>query len=256
MYSFVCQNILNSNRSNRQPTIGIGNQNSNNSNSSTLHTSTSTSRRSSQFTGRSGNTGSSTIPSISQETTDAYIEEEDALPTNTIVTRTNTLIDIHHPDRSDEKQRLLYQERTLTLDQKKRKIEDVYNSAMWVDPKTYMDDRVRKVVRELIFSRTKFCKNEGVVTNKSKKGKRYAKQTEYGRSHERMDLTVERSYATELMKFCDVTTELYSLTEISLWWKVYNDVVKNEIMQVRGRKGHSSRALIQNSKFNSCCIYI
>ena len=177
---------------------------------------------------------------LSSLTTEGSVDESGHVP------------DIHNPDRSGRKRTLLDAEKTLSKEQKKAKIEEVYNSAQWVTPQKHMDDRVRKVVREHIFVKTKFCKGEGVAIVKSKEGKRLreAKKVEYGKTHDRFDLTGS-GYALEVMKRCDVTEDRYSLQERALWWKVYGSPVKDEIMSVRGRKGYNSRDLIQNSEITT-----
>ena len=157
--------------------------------------------------------------------------------------------DIHSPDRSGRKRELLNIEKALSKEQKRTKIEEVYNSAQWVSPQKHVDKRIQDVVKEHIFKKIKFCKGEGVAIVRSKEGKRLqeAKKVEYGKTHERFDLTGP-GYALEVMKKCDVTEDQYSLQEQALWWKVYGSPVKEEIMSVRGRKGYNSRDLIQNSE--------
>ena len=158
--------------------------------------------------------------------------------------------EIHVPDGSVSKKRQLDNETLWTESRKKTKMEDVYNSAMWTDPRKHVDDRIRKVVREKIFSRTKFCKGEGVHIVKSREGRRMkeARKTEFNMSHERIDIT-KPGYANEVLKRCDVTENLFSLEERSLWWKVYCAPVKDEIMSLRGRKSFNCRHLVQDSKY-------
>lgn len=166
-----------------------------------------------------------------------------------------TRLSIHNVDRSNEKKRKLQEERAYSDDRKKAVVNDVYNSALWEEPRPHVEDRIRKIVRDHIFSRTKFYKGEGALIVRTTSGKRrkVSKKSLYGESHERMDVVTSTGYANKVMEMCEITADNYDLTERGLWWKVYCQTVKNEIMNMRGRKGYNSRELIQNSKIIVVC---
>ena len=157
--------------------------------------------------------------------------------------------DIHSIDKSLSKKRKLEMEARLESSKRRQIVEEVYNSAMWVRPRKHVDDRVRKIVRESIFSKTKFFKGEGVAIIRTKEGRRRheLRKITYGKSHDRFDIT-GAGYALEVMKQCDITADNFTLEERSLWWKVYNRPVKDELMSMRGRKGYHTKELVQNSK--------
>ncbi len=57
-------------------------------------------------------------------------------------------------------------ETTLSNDEKKRKIEEVYIGGSWMDTDKYEEGKIKDVVRKLIFKKIKFCKGEGSVSSK------------------------------------------------------------------------------------------
>ena len=99
----------------------------------------------------------------------------------------------------------------LTLEQKKRKIEDIYCSAQWQEEDEYEVAKICQVVRNHIFKHVKFVKGEGVkskVQQNSKKAKR--KQIDlFGKSHERPDLTIRNGYAYNIMRLVGLDEEFY-----------------------------------------------
>ena len=100
-----------------------------------------------------------------------------------------------------------------------------------------------------IFKHVKFIKGEGVklatnkVERKNKKGRK-----EYGKCHERANLTKLRGYEYNVMKLAGITEVTASFFNRALWWKTYNDHVKEEIRQMRGRMSAYVKAIINDGK--------
>ena len=62
---------------------------------------------------------------------------------------------------------------------------------------------------------------------------------EYGKCHEKADLTKQSGYKYNVMKLAGITEKNCSLTERALYWKTYNTYVRDEIWQMRGRMSAS-----------------
>ena len=140
----------------------------------------------------------------------------------------------------------------LTLEQKKRKIEDIYCSAQWQEEDEYEVAKIRQVVRNHIFKHVKFVKGEGVKpkghgTRKRKK----PKISLFGKSHERPDLTIRTGYAYNIMRLVGLDEERTSISKRALWWKTYNVHVHHEIRQLRGRMNSGMKLCISEGERNS-----
>lgn len=136
-------------------------------------------------------------------------------------------------------------ETTLSNDEKKRKIEEVYTGGSWMDTDKYEEGKIKDVVRKLIFKKIKFCKGEGSVSSKlSNKVQLAAKKKKYGMTHEREDLRKDKGYVFEIMKECGITKDHMTLHARALWWKCYNHVSLSEIRQQRGKMNYYVRKCI------------
>ena len=138
----------------------------------------------------------------------------------------------------------------LTLEQKKRKIEDIYCSAQWQEEDEYEVAKIRQIVRNHIFKHVKFVKGEG-VKSKAQQNRKKAKRKQidlFGKSHERPDLTIRNGYAYNIMRFVGLDKERTSITRRALWWKTYNVHVHQEIRQLRGRMNAAMKNCISKGK--------
>ncbi len=137
--------------------------------------------------------------------------------------------------------RLHHSDEDLTLEQKKRKIEDLYNHGSWLPCDKYETQKIQNVVRKLIFKKIKFCKGEGVSMSGMKGNRTKSHDNTLGKTHERADLTEKKGYVFEVMRECGMDEESKSLSERTLWWKTYNELVIYEIRQKRGKINYKIR---------------
>jgi hypothetical protein len=100
---------------------------------------------------------------------------------------------------------------TRLSNEEKRKVEEVYAGASWMDTDKYEEGKIRDVVRKVIFKRIKFCKGEGAVSSKHTKKQQAAKKKKFGMTHEREDLRKDRGYVFEIMKECGITKDHMTL---------------------------------------------
>ena len=137
----------------------------------------------------------------------------------------------------------------LTVNDKKRKIENIYTSGQWKDEDEYEITKIRQVIRNHIFKHVKFVKGEGSIpgAKKDMRSKR-CKELVYGRCHERPDLTKSTGYECEILRLVGYTNENSSITTRALWWKTYNTYIHHEIRQLRGRMNACMKASITDGK--------
>ena len=123
----------------------------------------------------------------------------------------------------------------LRVEQKKRKVEEIYANGTWKEVDIYEANKVWRIIRYHIFKQVKFCKGEGakILTNSFEK--KNAKILKYRKSHEKADLTKKVGYEYNIMKLSGYSEETTSLTDRALWWKSYNEEVIEEIRQQKGR---------------------
>ena len=126
-------------------------------------------------------------------------------------------------------------EHNLTTEEKKRKLAEVYSSRRWQEEDKYEVQKVKQIVRNNIFKHVKFVKGEGVQNVNSNVERQNRKCTikEYGKCHEKADLTKQSGYEYNVMKLAGINEKNCSLTERALYWKSYNTYVRVEIRQMR-----------------------
>ena len=141
-------------------------------------------------------------------------------------------------------------DQNLTIEQKKRKFDEVYSSRRWQEEDKYEVQKVKQIVRNNIFKHRKFVKGEGVkiVNRKIERHNDKSIIKEYGKCHEKADLTKLSGYEYNLMKLAGVTEKNSSITERALYWKTYNAYVRDEIRQMRGRVSASIKNSINQGK--------
>ena len=138
----------------------------------------------------------------------------------------------------------------LTVDGKKRKFDELYSSRRWQEEDKYEVQKVKQIVRNNILKHLKFVKGEGVKIGNSKiegqNGKCIIK--EYGKCHEKADLTKLSGYAYNVMELAGVTEKNCSITERALYWKTYNYYVREEVRQMRGRVSASIKHAVNQGE--------
>lgn len=141
-------------------------------------------------------------------------------------------------------------EHNLTTEEKKRKLDEVYSSRRWQEEDKYEVQKVKQIVRNNIFKHVKFVKGEGVQNVNSNVERQNRKCTikEYGKCHEKADLTKQSGYEYNVMKLAGINEKNCSLTERALYWKTYNTYVRDEIRQMRGRMSASIKHSINQGE--------
>ena len=140
-------------------------------------------------------------------------------------------------------------DKNLSDHDKKRKIEDVYNSRRWLEEDKYEIQKVKHIVRNNVFQHVKFVKGEGkkhggtIVERKASKQRK-----DYGKSHDKADLTKITGYEYNVMKLAGINEHNTSLTDRALWWKTYQEHIREEIRQMRGRMSASVKATVNEGK--------
>ena len=139
----------------------------------------------------------------------------------------------------------------LTTEQKKRKFEEVYSSRRWQEEDKYEVQKVKQIVRNNIFKQVKFVKGEGYknITNNVERKNGKANQKEYGKCHEWADSTKVTGYEYNVMKLAGVTEMNSSITDRALYWKTYNEYVRDEIRQMRGRMSGSVKLSVNQGEY-------
>ena len=141
-------------------------------------------------------------------------------------------------------------DQNLTIEQKNHKFDEVYQSRRWQEEDKYEVQKVKQIVRNNIFKYRKFVKGEGVkiVNRKIERHNDKSIIKEYGKCHEKADLTKLSGYEYNLMKLAGVTEKNSSINERALYWKTYNAYVRDEIRQMRGRVSASIKNSINQGK--------
>ena len=141
-------------------------------------------------------------------------------------------------------------DQNLTVEGKKRKFDELYSSRRWQEEDKYEVQKVKQIVRNNIFKHLKFVKGEGVKIGNSKiEGQnRKCIIKEYGKCHEKADLTKLSGYAYNVMKLAGVTEKNCSITERALYWKTYNCYVREEVRQMRGRMSASIKHAVSQGE--------
>lgn len=140
-------------------------------------------------------------------------------------------------------------ENNLNDNQKKRKIEEVFNSGEWEDPCEYESNKVREIVRKLIFPSTKFCRGEGRSYVKVKNGKKKFVSINLGDTNNRLDISAKKGYWISVLNECGYSEETKSLSTRTMYWKIYNEDVLNEIRQQRGKKNYDIRRTLKQGNY-------
>ena len=136
-------------------------------------------------------------------------------------------------------------DRDLSVNNKKRKTNEIYLSAQWNDEDEYEVTKLRQVIRNHIFKHVKFFKGEGTVPSQKKDNKsKQLKHLLFGKCHERPDLTILTGYECQILRMIGLSEENTSVTRRALWWKTYNTYVHQEIRQLRGRMNAGIKAAI------------
>ena len=148
-------------------------------------------------------------------------------------------------------------EQQLSTEEKKRKIDEVYSSKRWQEEDKYEANKVKVITRTNIFKHVKFIKGEGnkLATNILERKNRKDRK-EYGKCHERADLTQVRGYEYTVMKLAGITEETTSFVNRALWWKTYNDHVKEEIRQMRGWMSAYVKETVNAGKLVQICYNV
>ena len=164
--------------------------------------------------------------------------------------RTTTNIPCDHSSITDDTSASRRADQILTVEGKKRKFDEVYSSRRWQEEDKYEVQKVKQIVRNNIFKHLKFVKGEGVKNPNSKiEGQnRKCIIKEYGKCHEKADLTKVTGYAYNVMELAGVTEKNCSITERALYWKTYNCYVREEVRQMRGRMSASIKHAVSQGE--------
>ena len=143
----------------------------------------------------------------------------------------------------------------LSVNDKKRKAEQIYLSGQWKDEDEYEITKLRQVIRNHIFKHLKFVKGEGTIpsSRKDRKTKKRVQLT-YGMCHERPDLTKQGGYELKILRLMGMSEINTSITAQALWWKTYNSYVHHEIKQMRGRINAAMKLAITQGVFQNVLI--
>ena len=102
----------------------------------------------------------------------------------------------------------------LIINEKKRKIEDVYSSKQWKEEEEYEVTRLCLVIRNHIFRHVKFIKGEGA--KKTDKGTK-KNNSNLGKCHERPDLTKTSRYEYVIMDLVGLSNDKVTLVKRALY---------------------------------------
>ena len=125
------------------------------------------------------------------------------------------------------------QDNALSTEDKKRKLRQLYYGTHFQDEDKYEVQKVRRIVRESVFKKVKFCRGEGSSGSDKRSPKKQALTKVFGKSHEAPDLTEWKGYAYEVLKLSGNGEDVRTLTRRALWWKTYNVYVLQEVRQLR-----------------------
>ena len=99
----------------------------------------------------------------------------------------------------------------------------MYSRWRWQEEDKYEVQKVKQIVRNNIFKHRKFVKEEEVKIINRKIERHNSKSIikEYGKCHEKADLTKHSGYEYNLMKLAGVTEKNLLITKQALYWKTY-----------------------------------
>ena len=171
------------------------------------------------------------------------------IETNIIRNNSNNV----HPDQRDDTDNSRHVDEELTTEQKKRKFEQVYSGRRWQEEDKYKVQKVKQIVRNNIFKHVKFVKGEGYKNTNNDVGRKNGKGNtkEYGKCHEWADLTKVTGYEYNIMKLAGVTEMNCSISDRALYWKTYNEYVREEIRQMRGRMSGSVKQSVNQGEYHN-----
>ena len=157
------------------------------------------------------------------------------------------------PDQQDDTNNSRHVDEELTTEQKKRKFEQVYSGHRWQEEDKYEVQKVKQIVRNNIFKHVKFVKGEGYKNTNNDVGRKNGKGNtkEYGKCHEWADLTKVTGYEYNVMKLAGVTEMNCSISDRALYWKTYNEYVREEIRQMRGRMSGSVKQSVNQGEYRN-----
>ena len=157
------------------------------------------------------------------------------------------------PDQRDDTNNSRHVDEELTTEQKKRKFEQVYSGRRWQEEDKYEVQKVKQIVRNNIFKHLKFVKGEGYKNTNNDVGQKNGKGNtkEYGKCHEWADLTKVIGYEYNVMKLAGVTEMNCSISDRALYWKTYNEYVREEIRQMRGRMSGSVKQSVNQGEYRN-----
>ena len=141
----------------------------------------------------------------------------------------------------------------LTINEKKRKIEDVYASEQWKEEDEYEVTRLRLVIRNHIFKHVKFIKGEGAKKTDKGTKKNNSKNLVFGKCHERPDLTKTSGYEYAIMDLVGLNDDKATLVKRALYWKTYNNYIHKEIRELRGRVNAAIKRCILEGEHDIVC---
>ena len=148
-----------------------------------------------------------------------------------------------------EQRKVFIKGKEVTLSQAQSYLHDIYeNNSNFLQRNKDKEREIRVVVRNYIWSNTKFVKGEGINRSALMGGKRRKLMPEFGNSHERPDLTQKNGgYQCMVLDKCGL--EKSSLEDRALFWKSYEDVVKSEIQVKRSTAVKITKVTLMESKF-------
>ena len=93
-----------------------------------------------------------------------------------------------------------------------------------MDEDEYETMKVRQLIRNHVFKNLKFVNGEGRRTPTTMIEKKTAKILQYGKCHEKADLTRTNGYKCYLMKLMDITEANTPVERRALWWENYGHI--------------------------------
>ena len=101
----------------------------------------------------------------------------------------------------------------LSVDDKKRKTNEIYLSAQWKDEDENKVTKLRQVIRNHIFKHVKYVKGGGAVLSQKKENKsRQLKHLLIGNCHDRPNLIIITGYECQILRMVGLSEEDTSVT--------------------------------------------
>lgn len=166
-------------------------------------------------------------------------------------------------EKDDKRKRELESNDSLVLREKRVKVESSYSYPGEKLPEItdFVVKPLGEVVRKKMFPDFKFVLGEGsyVIKNNPMLARKLRKFfSEYGNSHEKMDLVDESdmsNYARLVLNEMKMSSENYTWAELGMWWHLYSPVIKEKMSSYRSQKGHEIRKSVQASELNMFYLY-